>query len=76
MSFSRLSNDQKELEELEKLAAKGIKDEEIEIVIEDYKAADAKTIPKSFEFKRELYKREKSVTAFEQGAGGFKRSND
>jgi hypothetical protein len=73
MSFSRLSNDQAELEELQKLAAKGIKDEELEEVISDYIAEDAKTIPRSFEFKREIYKREKSATAFEQGVGGFKR---
>jgi len=83
MSFSRLSDVQVELEELQKLASKGINelaskginDEELEEVIAYYKEEDSKTIPRSFEFKREIYKREKSTAAFEQGVGGFKRSN-
>ena len=78
MVVSRVGNtgaDKRALEELESLAGKGITEDELESVIEEYKEeeqmkTDAQT---EFRIKKEAFKREKTQDAFESGTGGFKR---
>lgn len=71
----RISREQQEAEELRKLAAKGITEDELEDVVAEYKEeSEQQTKPKSFEAIKEQYKREKTQTNFESGVGGFKRS--
>ncbi len=71
----RISKDELELRELQKLAEKGIREDEIEDVVSEYEDHSKKmTTHESFEAIKEHYKREKARENFEQGIGGFKRS--
>jgi hypothetical protein len=68
------SIDQQELEELQKLAAQGITDEEIGSVVADYEGQENQTdARKSFEIKREEFKRERAQENFKSGSGSFRR---
>jgi len=70
-----ISKEDLDLIELNKLAEKGISQEELEDVVSEYEQVSRKqTTQQSFEAKKEEYKREKAKTNFEQGLGGFKRS--
>ena len=72
------SEDLEALEWLEELKVKGASDEDIEAALADYESHVSEEIvsPKEmFEIKKEAYKKEKSVSGFESGVGGFKRSS-
>lgn len=69
------AKDELELDELIKIASKGITEEELEDVVSEYKVEANRQITRhSFEARKEEYKREKSKAGFERGDGGFKRS--
>ncbi|MCK9567706.1 hypothetical protein M0R72_02000 [Candidatus Pacearchaeota archaeon] len=70
-----ISKEDLELVELQKLAEKGIKSDELEDVVSEYEAHSKKqTTHDSFEAIKEQYKREKAQDNFEKGTGGFKRA--
>lgn len=69
--------DKKEYEELQKLASKGISEDELEEVVAEYEEEDQKKIDakESYEVMRERYKQEKAQENFNSGKGFFKRSD-
>jgi hypothetical protein len=70
-----ISKEDLDLIELNKLAEKGISQEELEDVVAEYEHVSKKqSTHESFEAMKEQYKREKARSNFEQGTGGFKRS--
>lgn len=70
-----ISRDELELLELEKLASKGIKEEELVDVVSQYENHSKKqTTRESAEALKEQYKKEKAVENFNEGIGGFKRA--
>ena len=70
-----ISRDDLELVELQKLAEKGIKEDEVDEVVSAYETHSKKqTTHESFEAIKEKYKREKAQENFEKGTGGFKRA--
>ena len=75
-SVGSKSEDESALEYFEKLAAsEGLSEEEVlEAVAEYEKTLQEDSEPKSFEARKEMYKREKAREGFEAGVGGFKRS--
>jgi transcription antitermination factor NusA-like protein len=77
MVIQRIGNkniDVIEYEELKKLASQGISDEEIENVVQDYEEQENQIdAVKSFEVKREEYKRERAKENFKSGSGSFRR---
>jgi hypothetical protein len=63
-----------EYEELKKLASQGISEEEIGSVVADYENQENEIDAiKSFEVKREEYKRERAQDNFKSGSGSFRR---
>jgi len=68
--------DNKEFEELQKLASKGITEDELEEVVAEYEEEDQKKIDaqESYEVMREKYKQERAQENFNAGKGIFKRS--
>lgn len=73
---SSQGTDKKEFEELQKLAEKGISQEELEDVVAEYEQEDQDKIDaqESYEVMRERYKQEKAQDNFKSGSGSFKRS--
>jgi len=70
-----ISREDLELVELQKLAEKGIKEDELDDVVSAYQDHSKKqTTHESFEAIKEQYKREKAQENFEKGTGGFKRA--
>lgn len=70
-----ISKENLELIELQKLAKKGIKSDELEDVVSEYEDHSKKmSTHDSFEAIKEEYKRERAKENFEKGAGGFKRA--
>jgi hypothetical protein len=70
-----ISKDDLELIELQKLAQKGIKNDELDDVVSEYEDHSKKmSTHESFEAIKEEYKREMAKENFEKGAGGFKRA--
>lgn len=69
--------DKKEYEELQKLASKGISEDELEEVVAEYEEEDQKKIDakESYEVMRERYKQERAQENFSSGKGFFKRSD-
>jgi hypothetical protein len=71
----KISKEDLELVELQKLAAQGIREDELEDVVSQYEVHSKKlTTHESFEAIKEQYKREKAQEEFEKGSGGFKRA--
>ncbi len=63
-----------ELEELQKLAAQGISEDELGSVVADYEEKENQVdATKSFEIKREEFKRERAQENFKSGSGSFRR---
>ena len=73
-------SDKESLKWLEELAAKAenLSDSEFEEALHEYKQETDQNISprKAFEMKKAEYKREKSLEAFEEGVGDFKRAQD
>jgi len=73
--MTNISKEDKEYIELQKLAQKGIKTDELVDVVSEYEDHSKKmTTHESFEAIKEQYKREKAKENFENGTGGFKRA--
>lgn len=71
----RISKEDLDLVELQKLAAQGISQDELEDVVSEYEQVSKKqTTHESFEAMKELYKKDKAQQGFEAGSGGFKRA--
>jgi SOS response regulatory protein OraA/RecX len=70
-----INTDKKELVELEKLASKGISDEEIADVVSDYENMEQQKTEasQSHAMWYEEYKRERAQENFRSGSGGFRR---
>lgn len=70
------SEDQSVWEYFEKLASsEDLSEEEIQEAVAEYRRSlEENSEPKSFEARKEMYKREKAREGFEAGVGGFKRS--
>jgi len=61
--------------ELQKLAEKGISEDEIEFVVSEFNTENSKSdISKHLNISKDQCKREKTNQNFESGIGGFKRS--
>lgn len=69
------SIDKQALEELEKLAAQGISNDELEDVVSEYEELEQQKVEasESFEMKREEFKRERVQENFKSGSGSFRR---
>lgn len=70
--------DKTELAELEKLASKGITQDELEDVVAEYEEGEQNKVDaqESYEVMRERYKQEKAQENFKSGTGSFKRSGE
>lgn len=62
-----------EWDELNKLAEKGISEEELNSVIVEYENQEQQDAVQSFEEKCEQFKRKSSQEKFKSGSGSFKR---